>query len=211
MPAHLRLGRRKPGGFSRLAFVPIWYTIRRRKHFCIAKQTRTTIAIGLGKMNDLSSSCFRHADSAARRRRLLPQAFFIVLTCSALLAVPATAQVEDRASPPGAIVQLILGEANVCELVKNGIPHNSAIVFSVSSGRIYCFTDFSVVGAKTVIYHNWYHRDQKRTSVKLALRPPRWATFSSMALRNADKGPWQVEVTDEKGEVLKILRFSVID
>ncbi len=123
----------------------------------------------------------------------------------------AAAQVGNISSQPAGEAQLILGEATVCELVKNGIPSNSAIAFSISLGRIYCFTDFTVVNSKTVIYHTWYHRDSKRASVKLALRPPRWATFSSVELRNADKGPWQVEVTTEKGAVLQILRFSVID
>ncbi|KPJ78964.1 MAG: hypothetical protein AMJ54_01440 [Deltaproteobacteria bacterium SG8_13] len=114
-------------------------------------------------------------------------------------------------SPTAGGGQLILGSATVSEAVKNGIPSNSAVAFSISLGRIYCFTDFVEVGAKTVIYHNWYYRDDKRASVKLALRPPRWATFSSVALRDSDKGPWQVEVTTENGEVLQILRFSVID
>ena len=148
--------------------------------------------------------------SAMVRRMRLP-VFLMLFICNFTSAATAAAPVADSSSQTGGEFQLILGEATVCELVKNGIPHNSAIVFSISLGRVYCFTDFAVVGEKTVIYHNWYHRDQKRTSVKLALRPPRWATFSSVTLRDADKGPWQVEVTNEKGEVLQILRFSIID
>ena len=135
----------------------------------------------------------------------------LALACCAIAAGFAAAQVGDVPSQPTGKVPLILGEATVCEIVKKGVPFNSAITFSISLGRIYCLTDFVVVGGKTVIYHNWYRKDSKRASVKLALRPPRWATFSSVTLREADKGPWQVEITTESGEVLKILRFSVID
>jgi hypothetical protein len=142
---------------------------------------------------------------------LRPLLRLVAFTCCLISAALAAAQAGDTSPSSTAGKQLILGEATVCELVKNGIPFNSAVAFSISLGRIYCFTDFVAVGTKTVIYHNWYYRDQKRTSVKLALRPPRWATFSSITLRDSEKGPWQVEITTEDGEVLKILRFSVID
>jgi hypothetical protein len=142
---------------------------------------------------------------------LRPLIHLVGFTCCFIFVAFAAAQADHTPSPSAGERQLILGEATVSELVKNGIPFNSAVAFSISLDRIYCFTDFVEVGAKTVIYHNWYYRNEKRTSVKLALRPPRWATFSSITLRDSEKGPWQVEITTENGEVLKILRFSVID
>jgi hypothetical protein len=47
--------------------------------------------------------------------------------------------------------------------------------------------------------------------VKLSLKTPRWSTFSRMRLRNGEKGPWRVEITDEEGNILGVLRFSVTD
>ena len=136
---------------------------------------------------------------------------FLVWVCCTATVVLAADPGEDTASIATSQEQVLLGEATVSEIVKNGIPFNSAAAFSIKLGRIYCFTDFVAVDAKTVIYHNWFHRDAKRASVKLALRPPRWATFSSVTLRDSDKGPWQVEITTENGKILQILRFSVID
>ena len=135
----------------------------------------------------------------------------MVLTCSVVSFVYAAEQAGELSAQSSDDVSLILGKATVSELVKKGIPYQSAIAFSISLGRIYCFTDFLSVDEKTVIYHTWYQQDRKRATVKLALRPPRWATFSSVELRDTDKGPWQVEVTTEKGEVLRVLRFSIID
>jgi hypothetical protein len=49
------------------------------------------------------------------------------------------------------------------------------------------------------------------TKKKLFLKPPSWSTYSSIQLREADKGPWRVEVTDDKGKLFATLRFSVTD
>ena len=149
--------------------------------------------------------------SARPARGLKLLTWFLVCVCCTATVVLAADPVEDTAAVAAIEEQVLLGEATVSEIVKNGIPFNSAAAFSIKLGRIYCFTDFVAVDAKTVIYHNWFHRDAKRASVKLALRPPRWATFSSVTLRDSDKGPWQVEITTENGKVLQILRFSVID
>jgi hypothetical protein len=106
---------------------------------------------------------------------------------------------------------LVLGESTVCENVQNGIPEQAAVAFSVGLKRVYCYTAFNTVAEKTFAYHNWYLRDNLKASVKLTLRPPRWSTYSSIQLHDSDKGPWRVEITDEEGNILKTLRFSVID
>jgi len=106
---------------------------------------------------------------------------------------------------------LALGESTVCENVQNGIPEQTAVAFSVSLKRVYCYTDFSSVPEKSFAYHNWYLRETLKASVKLTVRPPRWSTYSSIQLRDSDKGPWRIEITDEEGNILKTLRFSVID
>ena len=106
---------------------------------------------------------------------------------------------------------LVLGESTVCENVQNGSPEQAAVAFSVSLKRVYCYTDFNTVPEKSFAYHNWYFRDNLKASVKLTVRPPRWSTYSSIQVRDSDKGPWRIEITTEEGNILKTLRFSVID
>ena len=139
----------------------------------------------------------------------LTVAYLLVFGFSFTSHADQSANTEATASPPNA--ELLLGSATVSETVKNRIPHNSAVVFSLSLEKLYCFTDFVSVPEKTIIYHNWYRRDKKRAGVKLLLKPARWATFSLLKFRNDDKGPWRVEVTDQHGNILRILRFSIID
>ena len=105
----------------------------------------------------------------------------------------------------------VLLHAIMCEDIQGQTPINDGVVFSIAIGKINCYTSFEQIIDKTAVYHNWYYRDELSTKIKLLLIPPRWSTFSAIQLREADKGPWRVEITDAEGKVLKILRFSVTD
>lgn len=113
-------------------------------------------------------------------------------------------------SPPPT-EELGLLRAEMCEDVSEQKTKNTGIAFSVGIGKVHCFTFFDPVPQQTSIYHNWYHREKLSTKIKLRLNSPRWATFSSIQLREADKGPWRVEITDQKGRVRRVLRFSIVD
>lgn len=120
-------------------------------------------------------------------------------------------ETKDASAPSEEVVQLTLVKAAMCESIREVIPQNPGIVFSTAIGKILCFTVFDPVPQKTVIYHNWYRSDELITKVKLTLKPPRWSTFSSIQLREADKGPWRVEIVDQKDRIHKVLRFSITD
>lgn len=106
---------------------------------------------------------------------------------------------------------LVLVKASICETVKDGRPLNEGVAFSVGLKKVACFSSFDPVSKNTFVYHSWFFRDRLITRFKLALRTPRWATFSRMELRDADKGPWRVEIIDEKGVNFHTLRFSITD
>ncbi|MDJ0830287.1 MAG: DUF2914 domain-containing protein [Desulfobacterales bacterium] len=106
---------------------------------------------------------------------------------------------------------LRLAAAMMCERVKSCSPDRQAVVFSTEIGEVSCFTTFDKVTHSTFIFHKWYKRDRISTKIRLNLKPPQWSTFSSIRLREADKGPWRVEITDSQGKIFKILRFSITD
>jgi hypothetical protein len=107
--------------------------------------------------------------------------------------------------------QLKLIEAVMCEEIYSDTPRNPTSVFSASKEKAVSFTVFDPVPQKTFIYHNWYNRDVPSARIRLELKPPRWSTFSSIQLRKTDIGPWRVEITDEKGNIFGVLRFSVTE
>jgi len=109
------------------------------------------------------------------------------------------------------VPELTLAEAAMGEGLKDGLLQNQAVAFSVGLGRVICYSSFDPVPQRSFIYHNWYYRDRLSTRTRLVLMPPRWNTYSYIQLREADKGPWRVEITTEDGRLLKVLRFSITD
>lgn len=151
----------------------------------------------------------RRKDMATRYR--LPLLLLIATLLGSSLFSQTHAQEKKRPSSPEPTKNLTLVKAAMCEGIKDLVPRNEAIVFSMRTGKVYSFTSFDPVPEKTFIYHNWFFRDRPRRRVKLSLRTPRWATFSRIKLRKGDKGPWRVEITDKQGNILRTLRFSITD
>jgi hypothetical protein len=105
----------------------------------------------------------------------------------------------------------VLEYAVMCEEIKDFTPKNQSVVFSIKIGKVSCFTSFDPVPEETFIYHNWFHKDKPSTKKRMTLQPPRWATYSSIQLRETDKGPWRVEITDQKERILHTVRFTITD
>jgi hypothetical protein len=118
---------------------------------------------------------------------------------------------EKISSAPAGPPKMTLAEVVMCEGLKDHVPCNQGVVFPLGIGKVYCFTEFDPVPKKTAIFHNWYYRGKLSTRVKLNLQPPRWSTYSIITLEEADKGPWRVEITDQEGLVLGLVRFSITD
>jgi len=116
-----------------------------------------------------------------------------------------------QAEKPADTVPPVVNNAVMCEGVQDGRPVNQSIVFAVSNTSVYCWSDFDPVTEDGFIYHEWYRKGVLITRKKLAVHAPRWATFSSLPLRQADIGPWHLNITDETGNVLKTLRFSITE
>jgi len=138
--------------------------------------------------------------------------FLFVLLCANLVfALRAFPQNNQLSKSDVTAKKLRMDRAVMCEEIKDFTPQNPAVVFSIKIGKVSCFTSFDPVPEKTVIYHKWFHRDDPSTEKRLTLQPPRWGTYSSIQLRETDKGPWRVEISDQKGNLLRILRFSITD
>ncbi len=107
--------------------------------------------------------------------------------------------------------KLTLYNSVMCEDVQDREPFNPTVVFPISRGKAYCYTLFEPVPVKTYIYHNWYRRDVLSFTIRLQVQPPSWATYSNIQLRESDRGPWRVEITDAEGNTFQTLRFSVTE
>jgi hypothetical protein len=135
----------------------------------------------------------------------------VVLGLECLFCSPALSQREDAVDDQAGVNGLGLAGATMCEVVVQGKPVNEAVVFSTDRERVCCFTTFDPVPEETLVYHLWVHRDTLVARIKLTLKPPRWSTYSSIHLREADKGPWRVEIVDQQDRILETIRFSITD
>jgi hypothetical protein len=128
-----------------------------------------------------------------------------------ILALAVVAILLTGSRDAAATGKLTLSKAVMCESIKDYKPVNPAVVFSIELGRVSCFTTFDPVPKQTYIHHKWYRMGSLITDKRLTINPPSWSSFTSVQLRDADKGPWRVEITDENGKIMRILRFSITD
>jgi hypothetical protein len=139
--------------------------------------------------------------------------FILFLGFSFLWIPPLSAQSQsdtnNTVEAPAANIKLV--KAVMSEDLQEQIPQNSTTVFSIERRKAICFTSFDPVPEKTEIYHQWFHRDRPSANIKLTLNPPRWSTYSSIQFRVEDIGPWRVEISDSKGRIFHILRFSITE
>ena len=133
---------------------------------------------------------------------------FLITTATLLIGFPGASLISKASAAPD---EPTLVRAVMCESIEKLEPVNQAVVFSIDIGRVSSFTEFDPVPEQTVIYHKWYHRGVLISGKQLTINPPRWSSFSSIQLRDTDKGPWQVDVTDENGKIYQTLRFSITD
>ena len=98
----------------------------------------------------------------------------------------------------------------VCEKVEDRQPVSAGTSFPVSVGKLYCFT--KIVGAQTPteVTHVWYFGDTERARVNLSVRAAAWRTYSSKTLQAHEIGAWRVEVLGPTGDILKTVRFEVV-
>jgi hypothetical protein len=128
-----------------------------------------------------------------------------------LFPFSAKSQSGDTGASKSSAGKIILVQAVICEDLRELIPQNPTTVFSIERRKAICFTSFDPVSEKTIIYHQWVHRDRTSAKIKLTLKPPRWSTYSSIQFREEDIGPWRVEITDSQGQILDVLRFSITE
>lgn len=144
------------------------------------------------------------------KTKIIVSIFPVIILLSGANAFSQYSAGSSQNTDPGS-AELTLAEATMCEAVLNLTPRNPAVVFSITVGSVSCFTKFDPVPKTTFVYHKWYKRDRLSTTQRLTLEPPRWRTYSSIHLREADKGPWRVEIEGPDGGVLEVLRFSITE
>lgn len=77
-------------------------------------------------------------------------------------------------------------------------------------GRVYCWSTITGARRDTVVEHVWYWQEREMARVRLAVRGPRWRTWSSKQIARVWSGTWRVEVVTTDGTPLDV-RFLTVE
>jgi hypothetical protein len=127
------------------------------------------------------------------------QKFFVILGSFLLAGTLAAAQKEP---PKGLSVE----KAVVATSVENHEPVGEATEFEASVGKVYCWTKVVAETVPTKIKHVWYVDDKQVSEIPLDVNYPSTRTWSTKTIW---AGSWRVDVTDEAGNVLTSVNFTV--
>jgi hypothetical protein len=103
---------------------------------------------------------------------------------------------------------LSVESASVCTGVADREPVDAGTSFSVSLGKLYCFSKIADIQAATEIVHVWYYGETERARVSLGVNPPAWRTYSSKVIQAHEVGSWRVEILDSSGNLLETIKFE---
>jgi hypothetical protein len=130
-----------------------------------------------------------------------------LLLIAGLLLISPMGHAQET-SQPGS--ELSVETAQICEGVENREPTNPGTSFSVSVGRLYCFTKIVGAAEPVEVTHVWYYGDVERARVSLSVRAAAWRTYSSKAIQAHEIGAWKVEVLGPDGAVLETVTFETV-
>jgi len=132
-------------------------------------------------------------------RRLFP----CTLVAACLFATALFAQEKERSD------DIRVGYGAICTDVQNHEPIGADTIFSAAVGSLYCFTRVEGAVDTTRVTHVWYYGEKKMTEITLAVRSPRWRTYSNKKILPVWTGKWNVVVLSEAGDPLAQLSFFV--
>ena len=126
--------------------------------------------------------------------------------CVAILSLCLFIPFSSHAQQAGA---LSVESASICTGIANREAVDAGTSFSVSVGKLYCFSKIDNIQAPTEVVHIWYYGETERSRVSLGVNPPAWRTYSSKIIQAHEVGSWRVEILDASGNLLETAKFEL--
>jgi len=132
--------------------------------------------------------------------------FFSSGVCVAIMSLCLIIPFSSHAQQAGA---LSIESASICTGVANREAVDAGTSFSVSVGKLYCFSKIADIQESTEIVHVWYYGETERARLSLGVNPPAWRTYSSKIIQAHEVGSWRVEILDASGNLLETAKFEL--
>ncbi len=105
---------------------------------------------------------------------------------------------------------LVVDEMVFCTAVEERQPVASDTLFANTVENVYCFTKISGSENNQSIFHVWYHNDEEKAKVELAVGSKTWRTWSSKRIVAEWTGKWRVNVESANGDILSSKEFFLM-
>lgn len=128
--------------------------------------------------------------------------YVITVILLAVLIVPGSIEAQQAGN-------LDVATAVISKNIVDRQPVEPGSSFSVSIGRLYCYSKVTNVETSTQIYHVWYFGETERARVALNINPPSWRTYSSKIIQAHEVGKWHVKIFDADNNLLKDVEFDL--
>jgi hypothetical protein len=134
--------------------------------------------------------------------------FAILITAISFFLFPGYSLCQESVTAPSAS-SLELEVFTICRDVVDRTPLGLGSVFTVSAGKLYCFTKVTGAQENTKITHNWFRNGKLKASITLPVKSASWRTWSEKKITPGDNGDWMVEVLSETGKPIESLLFFI--
>ena len=135
-------------------------------------------------------------------KSLFSQAEFLLVLVTALIVIPVISQAENE-------TPLTVFRASICYNIVEHEPLDIGATFTNNVDKIYCFSEIMGAKSNTYITHVWYYMGAERARKQLRVHSTRWRTYSSKLIQSFETGNWEVQITDSKENILKVLKFNI--
>ncbi len=128
-----------------------------------------------------------------------------VFTMVLVLLLSTWVSVSAQETGQGVRVEDAAIATDVIDLTPQGVSDT----FPATISKLYAFTRIVGAEGETMVKHLWFYKDRLMAEVELPVRSPSWRTYSSKNILPSWTGNWRVDITDEDGNLLKSLEFTV--
>jgi hypothetical protein len=126
-----------------------------------------------------------------------------ILVCVVLIPSFALAQEESSSAEAAG---LKVDKAVAATGVEDREPVGESTEFDASVGKVYCWTKVLAETTPTTIKHVWHAEEEQVFEITLDIKYPSTRTWS---LKTIWAGNWRVDITDDAGNVLSSVSFTV--
>jgi hypothetical protein len=126
-----------------------------------------------------------------------------ILVC--VLLVPSIVAAQEKSSS-AADAGLKVEKAVAATEIADREPVGENTEFDASVGKVYCWTKIAAQTTPTTVKHIWYVGDQQVFEIALDIKYPSTRTWS---VKTVKAGNWRVDITDDAGNVLSSVSFTV--